>query len=278
MNKYKPVRYEQLVSVAKRVLLTVQVAKIDGLKNEGNDIKVKGMSSRLYLHGGTAPRELNKLLTWHEMHKMRKTWMDKLFPYFEPFIPGLTRKAMWEAIKERRKVYRNDREKRSERRERNNNEMRDPNLEFIDCTGRPHPDKWPRVRSTKNYERLFPMQGHKYVEWILSIPHHRRQQLENCAELEHHQRWGSLSIDFEGAKLRFKDESHDREHFAVGDQYYCWGWGVDFELVVSKGRIFIESGVGNLEYVRHRNYITQKALEKFNGKVEEESTVVGGSD
>lgn len=264
MLKRKPITYEQLIGVCKKVLLTIQVASIDGLKIEGDKVKVSGIHSRLYLYGGTAPTDMKQLLTFHELHKCRLEWMNRLFPYFEPFIPGLTRKEMWNAIKERRKVYGHDREKRMRRKEAREYD-REPKEKFIDCSGAEHRDSAPLARYSKNnkYKRLFPMQSHRYVEWMAMMSYDRLQQLENCATFEgarfyyHYPDNGD-----EPAKLRFKDEGYNRDKFSIAENnFYCWGWGIDFRIVISMGRIFIDSGPGNHEYILSRNYASQKGKE-----------------
>jgi hypothetical protein len=277
----KPVTYEQLIGICKKVLLTIQVASIDGLRIDGEKIKVKGIHSRLYLYGGTAPTDMRQLLTFHELHKCRLEWMNRLFPYFEPFIPGLTRKEMWNAIKERRKVYANDREKKMRRKEARQYDH-EPKETFIDCSGAVHRDSIPLAKYSQGNtnRRLFPMQSHKYIEWMAMIDYYRLQKFENCASLEgacfsyrYHEN------DEKPAKLKFNDEPYYRSEFAMAENFYCWGWGIDFRLVVSKGRIFIESGPGSHQYILAKNYATIAGKERIlNAKKEEEERINMASD
>jgi hypothetical protein len=183
---------------------------------------------------------------------------------------------MWNAIKERRKVYANDREKGMRRKEARQYEH-EPKETFIDCAGVVHKDSMPLVKYSHENpnRRLFPMQSHQYVEWMAMMSYSRLQQLENCAIFEGTRfsyRYPGLSE--EPAKLRFKDESNDRAEFSIAENFYCWGWGIDFRLIISKGRIFIDSGPGSHDYILAKNYVSAKGKEMILNAKKAESEAI----
>jgi hypothetical protein len=258
--------YNKCVSAKNKVLLALQVAKIPGLMQEKQGIRIQNISSRLYLYGSRPPKYMEELLTYHKMHMMRKEWLDKLYPYFEPFIDGITKKQMWHAIKDQRLRYRNNWDI-MERRIANRGERlcrEEPQERFIDIAGEEHADRYPRSRNIGT-QRIYPMLSHRYVEFILSLSRNRVRQLQERFILDvngYDLNYGSVK-DLE---IKLFVDSSEREaitdKIAICDNVYSYGFGEDFRIIIAKGRLHIHDAP-NYDFVVRQGYVTQDGLRRI---------------
>jgi|WetSurSiteA1Bulk_404760.scaffolds.fasta_scaffold00513_4 hypothetical protein len=95
--------YKDLVDCREKLLFTIKIeSPPDFFENKDGEWKLKYIYSGLWLYGGRAPSDLNTLLTWEHLHKVRKEWCVRLIKYYQIFLPGLTLKSMWEIILKQR--------------------------------------------------------------------------------------------------------------------------------------------------------------------------------
>ena len=272
-RKNRTINYQMIVGVAKKALLAIQVARIDGLVTDDKGrLVIRGMSSYLYLHGGHAPRAIDQLLTYHHMHQLRKDWVKKLLPYFQPFLPGLTLEKFWSTIVRRRAEFRNDWKKSEERAGGRKEQTRYDNYQqiqyFTDCYGRNHEDTYPIIRCFgMESQRLFPMLGHKYVEFMLARPYSRIILLGDT------RRYGIVSssghsLDYynmrELGNIYIVQDGDKRcDKIAVADSSCPYSFGVDWRIIIANGRIYF-GNVPTKAYVERHSYLTSAGLEMVN--------------
>lgn len=249
----KKLEYYHLVELAKQVMLTVKLDNPKYLREDENGgLILNHCVSHMYLYGGTAPKTLQELLTFHHMHKLRKSWVERyLHQYFSMFLPGLTKKAMWDTIKERRSHYRSDWRKMQTRQERRTEQ----NLATISINkydGKKYADSYPMVRR-KRYDRLFPMKNLQYMQFILE----RNERLGTKESLNNEK----LQIKYTksgGYNCIVRDSDQSLDEWAIADDSMglsAFGYGLTFRLFMQRGKMRV------LEFPKV-SYAVQKGLHK----------------
>lgn len=238
MKEPKVIQYHHLVSVARQVLLSIKLDKPTSYYevNELGEMIIADCSSGLYLYGGFAPRNLKVLLTFHEMHKMRKAWLDDyLHKYFKMFFPTLTKKRMWEIITERRLKFRADWRKKNERIERGIEDDRERKVKIKNpYTNRIITDYTPRIHRNNN-DRIFPMPCMKYVQFVLSRCSKRKLEDDNYMMWYEH---SGVNNSKQVAHYQTKDSLELHDWVSI-DNNNIYPYGIDFRILFQKGKMIL---------------------------------------
>lgn len=230
MKQPKVIQYHHLVSVARQVVLSIKLDHPETYQENdgGKEISLMPCKSVLYLYGGYAPSNLKELLTYHQMHKIRKEWADKhLFKYFKIFFPSLTKKQMWKVIVERRLVFRPEYRKQQQRMDIKSR-IPETKVDFVlPRSGKLIRDTMPTVDS-KNYNRLFPMPCIKYVQFII----------DRCYNKPSAEKYIMSALTDNGKKYFYKDEV-EIQAWATASNDNLYPYGIDFKLFMIPGMMRI---------------------------------------